>query len=149
MTKKLNTTATHTRSLDSLSANEFYVELEGARVEGVFKVMGLTPFKLEVKPTEPLKPIKDPIKLVKMVQRDPNLPVNQWIRESVASKADIVRPTRSLAIIANDNSQETRRWILKEAWISEINYSEFNTASGDLIEETLTIQWASIEEVWS
>lgn len=148
MTKKVTTATTQTRSLDSLSANEFYVEVEGVRVEGVFKVMGLTPFKLEVKPTEPLKPIKDPIKLVKMVQRDPNLPVNQWIRESVASKADIVRPTRTLAVVAVDNEHETRRWTLKEAWISEINYSEFNTASGDLVEETLTIQWASIEEVW-
>lgn len=147
MTQKL-AVVTNTHSLEGLSANEFYVELEGARIDGVFKVSGLTPFKLEVKPTEPLKPVKEPIKLVKMVQRDPNLPINQWIRESVASKADIVRPTRSLTVVAVDNGQEARRWIFKDAWISAIHYSDFDTALGELVEETLTIQWASIEEQW-
>jgi hypothetical protein len=148
MTIDTSPAPTISRVLESLSANEFYVQLDGTRVDGVFRISGLVPFKLEVKLTEPLKPLRDPLKLVKMVQRDSNLPINKWIRESVNAKADIVRPRRTLVIVADDDGVETRRWILKGAWISEISYSEFNTASGDLVEETLAIQWESVEIIW-
>lgn len=136
------------KHIDSLSANEFLVEMDGAAVDGIFKVTGLSPFKLEVKTTSSLKAIKDAFQIVKMVRRDPQHPFNIWLRESVNTKADIVRPTRTLAIIAMDESRETRRWLVKGAWISGVSYSDFNTGSGELVEETLTIQWDDIETVW-
>jgi hypothetical protein len=37
---------------------------------------------------------------------------------------------------------------VKEAWISQINYTDFDTGSGSLVEETLTIQFKDIEESW-
>jgi T4-like virus tail tube protein gp19 len=133
--------------IDSLSANEFEVRIDGQTVKGVFKVSGLLPFKLDVKPSL-TKLVRDPFKLSKMVQRDPNLPFNKWVRETVEAKNDIVRPTRTLDILAIDDGEEIRRWTIKNAWISEIAYSDFNSASSDLIEETLTIHYDDVNETW-
>ena len=135
------------RHIDSLSANEFEIQIDGERVEGVFRVIGLLPFKLEVKPSL-TKLVRDPFKLSKMVQRDPNLPFNRWLRETVEAKDDIVRPHRTLEILAIDDGEETRRWTVEGAWISEISYSDFNTASSELIEETVTIHYDDITETW-
>lgn len=135
------------RQIDSLSANEFMVELDGVRVGGVFRVTGLIPFKLDVKPTL-TKRVRDPFKLTKMVQRDPENPFNRWVKDTVAARDDIVRPTRQLAVIAVDDDTEVRRWLIKDAWIAEVSYSDFNSGSNELIEETLVIYYEDIEELW-
>jgi len=144
ITTQTSTLAVH---IDSLSANEFEVLLDGERMQGVFRVSGLLPFKLDVKPSL-TKLVRDPFKLSKMVQRDPALPFNQWLQETFAARDDIVRPTRTLEIVAVDDGHETRRWTVKEAWISEISYSDFNTGSSDLIEETVTIHYDDILVSW-
>ena len=136
------------KTLDSLSANEFAVEIDGERVSGIFKVTEFHSFKLDVKTTTTLKVMQEPFKIIKMAQRDGNNTINKWIRESIKAKADIARPTRTVAILALDDGLETRRWTVKEAWISQINYSDFDTGSGELVEETLLIQYKEIEETW-
>lgn len=136
------------KQVDSLSANEFVVELEGEQISGIFRVNGLVPYKLDVKPTL-TKRVKDPFKLTKMVQRDPNNPFNRWLRETVEARDDIVRSTRMLSIIAVDDGVETRRWVVKGAWISEVSYSDFNAGSAELIEETLVIHYEDIEQSWA
>lgn len=135
------------QALDSLSANEFAVELENTLTTGIFRVSGLTTFKLDVKPSL-TKRVTEPFKIAKLVQRDPSLPFNRWVRETVQAKDDIVRPLRTLDVIALDEGVETRRWRAKGAWISEISYSDFDTGSSELIQETLTIQYDEIEEIW-
>jgi len=140
--------ATGLKAIDSLSANEFAVEVDGERVEGIFSVKGLISFKLEVKTTSAMKIVKDPFKITKMVQRDPENVFNRWLRETIASKADIVRPKRTLTILAIDDGSEVRRWTVTGAWISELSYSDFNTGSSELVEETATIQWDDLEETW-
>ncbi len=137
----------HQIHIDSLSANEFEVQLDGEVVKGVFRISGLVPFKLEVKPSM-TKVVREPFTLSKMVQRDPEIAFNRWLRESVAATDDLSRPSRTLEILAIDDGEETRRWTIKGAWISEIAYSDFNTASGDLIEETVTIHYDVISERW-
>lgn len=134
--------------IDSLSANEFEVHLDGERVPGVFRVSGFVPFKLEVRPGM-TKIVRDPFKLAKMVQRDPALPFNRWIQETLGAKEDIVRPVRSLTIVALDDGIETRRWTVSRAWISEISYSDFNTSSGELVEEVVTLHYEDIQETWA
>lgn len=136
------------RAVDSLCANEFAVEIDGQRADGIFRVSGLISFKLDTKTTSALKILKEPLKLVKMVQRDGNNVCNRWLRESVAAKDDIVRPKRSLAVLAIDDGMETRRWTVKGAWISEVSYSDFNSASFEMVEEALTIHYDEIEESW-
>jgi phage tail-like protein len=74
--------------------------------------------------------------------------VNRWLRDTIDAKADIVRPKRTVAIIAIDDGEEVRRWTVSGAWISEITYSDFNSGSSALVEETLTIQWDEMEESW-
>ena len=135
------------RQIDSLSANEFAVEIDSTRVGGVFRVTGLIPFKLDVKPTL-TKRVREPFKLTKMVQRDPENPFNRWVKDTVAARDDIVRPTRQLAVIAVDDGTEVRRWLIKDAWIAEVSYSDFNSGSSELIEETLVIYYEDIEEIW-
>ncbi len=137
-----------TGMVDSLSANEFAVEIDGERATGIFKVSGFASFKLEVKPAI-TRMMTDTFKIAKMVQRDPNLPFNRWARETIAAKDDINRPKRTLAIIAVDDGNEIRRWTINGAWISEIAYSDFDTGSGELVQETLTIQYESITETWA
>ncbi len=135
------------QALDSLSANEFAVELENERAAGIFRVSGLTTFKLDVKPAQ-TKIAREPFKIIKIVQRDPNLPFNRWVRETIQAKDDIVRPQRVLEIVALDDGTETRRWKVTGAWISEISYSDFDTGSSELVQETLIIHYDSIEESW-
>ena len=151
MAKKMSTRSSATKStkhIDSLSANEFRVELDGEVVDGVFKIIGLVSFKLEVKQASALKMMKDPIQIVKMVRRDPNNVFNRWLRESISVQTDIQRATRTLTVIAVDDGEEIRRWLIKGAWISAVSYSDFDSASGQLVEETLTLQWESIETQW-
>ena len=136
------------KHIDSLSANEFEVLLDGERVQGVFNVSGLLPFKLEVKPSI-TKLVRDPFKLSKMVQRDPDLPFNRWLRETIEAKDDIARPMRRVEILAIDDGEEIRRWIVTGAWISEISYSDFSSSSSELIEETLTLHYEDISETWA
>ncbi len=140
--------ATNIQTLDSLSANEFALEVDGEQVTGIFRISGFFSFKLEVKTTNTLKMKQEPFQIVKMVQRDGNNPINRWLRESVAARDDIVRPKRTLSIVALDDGLETRRWTVKDAWISEVKYSDFNTGSGDMMEETLVIQYEDVEESW-
>lgn len=135
-------------TIDSLTSNEFAIELNDERLTGIFRVTGLSPFKLEVKTTTQLKAIKEPFQIVKMFQRDPANPINVWMRETAAAGVDIVRPSRTITVLALDGGMEVRRWIFKGAWISAVSYSDFNTGSGDLIEETLTIQWDDVEIGW-
>ncbi len=137
----------HRMHIDSLSANEFEVQLDGEVVKGVFRISGLVPFKLEVKPSM-TKVVREPFTLSKMVQRDPEVAFNRWLRETVAATDDLSRPSRTLEILAIDDGEETRRWTVKGAWISEVAYSDFNTASGDLIEEIVTIHYDEISERW-
>jgi phage tail-like protein len=135
------------RAIDSLSANEFAVEVDGEAVTGVFRVAGLIAYKLDVRPSL-TKAQRDPFTLSKMVQRDPALPFNRWIRETIATKDDIVHARRTVDIVALDDGAEVRRWRVKGAWISEIAYSDFDSGSGELVQQRLTIQYDEIEEIW-
>jgi hypothetical protein len=136
------------RVIDSLSAHEFQVELDGEKISSILRITGFFSFKLDVRTTTTLKTMQEPFKIVKMVQRNPDAPFNRWIRESTTAKADIMRPKRQLAILAVDNGVEIRRWTLTGAWIAEIGYSDFNSGSAELVEETLTIRFDDIEESW-
>ncbi len=135
------------RAVDSLSANEFSVELDGAPVAGVFRISGLVAFKLDVKPS--LTRIqREPFTLTKMVERDPELPFNQWIRATIAAKDDIVHAHRTIDILALDEGVEIRRWRVKGAWISEISYSDFDSGSSELVQQRLSVHYDEIEEIW-
>ncbi len=136
------------RAIDSLVANEFAVSLEGQPVTGIFSISGLRTFKLDVRTTTAIKKIQEPFKITKMVQRDPHIPMNAWIRATFAVGDDIDRPRRTLVISAVDNGTETRRWTVYRAWIAEIGYSDFNSGSSEMVEETLTIHFDDIEEDW-
>ena len=148
MADEIVANGTTIQTIDSLAANEFAVELDGETVSGIFRITGFWSFKLDVKATNVLKIKQEPFKIVKMVQRDGNNPINRWIRETVDRGEDIDRPTRTITISAMDDGVATRRWAVKKAWISEISYSDFNTASGDMIEETLLIQYETVEDSW-
>lgn len=135
------------RAIDSLSANEFAVELDGAAVTGIFRVTGLIAYKLDVRPSL-TKAQRDPFTIYKMVQREPELPFNRWIRETIGTKDDIVHSRRIVDIVALDDGVEVRRWRVKGAWISEISYSDFDSGSSELMQQRLTIQYDQIEEIW-
>ena len=130
-------------AVDSLIANEFYVELDGEKLLGVFRVNGLTSFKINGGKRE-----FEPFQLVKMVQRDGNNPFNKWLRETVRAVGSD-RPRRELAVVAVDDGLETRRWVVNGAWISEVRYFSFDSASSEMVEESVTIHYDGLEEIWS
>jgi phage tail-like protein len=88
-----------------------------------------------------------PLVITKMVQRGPELAANRWIRETLENPT--ARVTRKLAIIALDDGVEVRRWVFREAWISEVSYSDFDASSEALVEERLTIQHRGVEVIWA
>jgi hypothetical protein len=135
------------QAVDSLSANEFVVEVNGQRVSGVFAVSGLSSYHLKMQDGKPVGMDFPAITITKMVQQDPNLPFNQWTRETVAARGTRL-PTRDISIVALDEGVETRRWVYRNCWISAIHFSDFDTALDFLIEEKVTIQHGGVEEVW-
>ena len=130
-------------AIDSLSANEFQVEIEAEIATGIFSVSGLCVRYVDV---DAGKLIFRPIIISKMVQQNPDLPFNRWTRETLANPTN--RVTRNIAIMAMDEGVETRRWVLKEAWISEIAFSDFDQGSRELVAEQLTIYHNGIQEIW-
>jgi len=131
------------RTVDSLSTNEFQVELDGEKVSGIFGVHGLTVRALDPTTGEA---VRRPVVISKMVQRDPALPLNTWLRETLAKPGEKV--TRGLAIVAMDEGVESLRWVLTEAWISDVAYSDFDASRRELIEERLTIQHSGVQTIW-
>ncbi len=137
--------ATNMQEVDSLVANEFSVEVDGNEVQGVFSVEGLTLFQLSDDGTR----MNPALKITKMVQRDASLPFNQWHKETMDSRDSDTRPTRTLAVVAIDDGVETRRWTLKDAYITSISYSNYDAGSSEMIEEQYTIAYNDIEETWT
>ncbi len=128
--------ATGIKSVDSLSAHEFRVELDGQAVSGIFAVQGLTSFVLNGE--------LPPLTITKMVQHDPTTPFNVWTRAS----RDGSRPPRDVAIIALDEGVETRRWVYRHAIIEMIQFSDFDSSRSDLVEERITIKADRVDEIW-
>ncbi len=148
--------AHRTGVVDSLCANEFAVELDGQPVTGVFKIEGFVPFRLVTAPPTTgsnhpgMRLDTPPFRISRMVQRNANLPFNQWIQatiEAVPNSAGAL-PTKTLTIIAMDDGVAVRRWAVEKATITEVSYSDFDTGSGALVEETCLIQYASIKINW-
>ena len=135
------------QAVDSLSSNEFMIEVNGERVSGVFAVSGLSSYSLKMEDGKPTGMDFPPIMVTKMVQQDSSLPFNQWTRETVAARATRL-PTRDISIVALDEGVETRRWIYRNCWISNIQFSDFDTGLEFLIEEKVTIQHGGVEEIW-
>ena len=137
-------------AVDSLVANEFEVELEGENLLGVFRIEGFVSFSLGAEGGETsMQRQQVPFKLVKMVQRDGNSAFNKWLRETTSTSSGHLRPRRNLAIVAVDDGVETRRWSIKGAWISDVRYSTLDNASSEMVEETITVQFDELEEIWS
>lgn len=132
---------------DSLSSNEFIVEINGERISGIFAVTGLSSYKLRMEDGKPVGMDFPPIVITKMVQQNPALTFNQWTRETVAARGTRL-PTRDISIVAMDEGIETRRWIYRKCWISAIEFSDFDTALDFLIEERITIEHGGVEEIW-
>ncbi len=126
--------------VDSLQGNEFAVEIEGEPVKGVFRVSGLVSFSLTDRAATAT------LVIAKMVQRDVTMPFNKWIKETVAAGSS---PTRAVAIVAIDDGTETRRWTLTDAQITQVSYSDFNTASSELVEESITLTYSQLVETWT
>jgi phage tail-like protein len=131
------------QALDSLSSNEFRVEIDGVVASGIFGVGGLRVRSVDLVAG---RLVNQPLVIVKMVQRDSTLPFNQWTRETLANPT--AKVTRQIAVVAMDEGVETRRWVFRDAWISEIAFSDFDTAHNELIEERLTVQHGGVEEIW-
>lgn len=131
-------------ALDSLCANEFTVEIEGQRVDGIFRVIGLILFRSSHESAQ-----ETPLTITKMVQRDPNNPFNAWLRETMAVPELSQRPTRTVSVVAVDDGVETRRWTFSNALIASVKYSEFDSASRDLVEEVVTIHYGGLEHTWT
>lgn len=127
--------------VDSLTANEFEVQLDGERVTGVFRVSGLS---LTARGAQP-----GAVTLSKMVQRDTKIAFNRWLIETADTPTDQPAPARNLAVVAMDDGKESRRWTLINATIIAVNYSDFDSASGDLVEEVITFACERIEVAWS
>ncbi len=132
-------------TVDSLVANEFTLELAGKPVAGIFKIAGFVSFARD----ENGKRIKPTFEISKMVQRDPKNPFNQWIQDTTASRNGGDAPRRDLALLAVDDGVITRRWTVKGAFITRISYSDFDTASSDMVSETVTLGYNDIEEVFT
>lgn len=132
------------KTVDSLIANEFEVEIDGHKVGAVFRVSGLVSFTAD----ESGQRSKPPFEISKMVERDANSPFNAWLRETLEQRDNTERPRRNVTVVAVDDGVVTRRWTAHKAWISEVRYSEFDTASFEMVAEIFRIHYEDITEEW-
>jgi hypothetical protein len=128
-------------TLDSLVANEFAVEINGVRVNGVFRVSSLVTFSLTASGTQQSKPFE----VTKMVERDANAPFNKWLRDT---RADGAGARREVTVLAIDDGIVTRRWTARNAYITEVHYSAFDSASVEMVAETFAILYDVFEEAF-
>lgn len=131
-------------ALDSLCANEFAVEIDGKRADGIFRVVGLILFRSSNASAE-----TTPLMITKMVQRNPNNAFNTWLRETMNASDTSGHPKRTVTILALDDGEETRRWTFVNAHIVSVSYSEFDSSSRDLVEERITLHYGSVEHTWT
>lgn len=131
------------KAVDSLSANEFRVEIDGEIATGIFGVSGLHIRSVDLGAG---RLVHRPLTITKMVQQRPDLPFNAWTRATFENPTSKV--TRELAVVAMDEGEETRRWVYQDAWISDISFSDFDSSSQELIAETLVIHHSGVQEIW-
>lgn len=136
--------ATDYVAVDSLIANEFALEINGERVHGVLAVSGLVTYKMG----DDGRRVLPPFEIAKMVQRDANNVFNTWLRETMNARHNDGNPRRDVTVVAIDDGVVTRRWTAKNAWIQEVRYSDFDSASFEMVAETFTIAYDDIEEEW-
>lgn len=131
-------------ALDSLCANEFAVEIDGKRADGIFRIVGLILFRASSETAD-----STPLTITKMVQRDPNNAFNSWLRETMTAQENGQHPKRTVSVLALDDGEETRRWTFVNAQIVAVSYSEFDSSSRDLVEERITLHYGSVEHTWT
>lgn len=131
------------KAVDSLSANEFHVEIDGEIATGIFGVSGIHIRSVDLAAG---RLIHRPVTITKMVQQQPDLPFNVWTRETLENPTSKI--TRELAIVAMDEGVQTRRWVYQNAWISDISFSDFDTSREELVAETLVIHHTGVQEIW-
>lgn len=140
----MTTVANSLVALDSLCANEFAVEIDGKRADGIFRVIGLILFR-----SSNVTADETPLTITKMVQRNPNNTFNTWLRETMNAPDASQHPRRTVSVLALDDGEETRRWTFVNAHIVSVSYSEFDSSSRDLVEERITMHYGSVEHVWA
>jgi hypothetical protein len=128
-------------TLDSLVANEFAVEINGERVNGVFRVSNLVTFSLNASGAPQAKPFQ----VTKMVERDANSPFNKWLQDARVAGDDA---RRDVIVLAIDDGIVTRRWTARNAYITEVSYSAFDSAVVEMVAETFTILYDGFEEAF-
>lgn len=139
------------RVVDSLVANEFSVEIDGAPVSGIFRVIGFKAYSLPVFDPSSSgagmpKPEVKTVTVTKMVQRDPRTPFNQWLADCEKRGA---AATRNVTIVAIDDGIETRRWTLKDCVVTDVSYSDFDSASMEMVEERITLAYTEVSHKFS
>lgn len=128
-------------TVDSLVANEFGLEINGQRVNGIFRIANLVTFSLD----ESGKRVLPPFEISKMVERDGNNLFNTWLRETLAARGSNP-PQRDVTILAIDDGIITRRWSVKNARITQVRYSDFDSASFEMVAEIAVILYDDIED---
>jgi len=81
-------------------ACDFALEIDGQRVDGILAVRGLVAFRLDVRTTTAIRKLQEPFKVTRMVQPDPQHPCDVWVNETFGAGEDIVRPARTLTLLA-------------------------------------------------
>ena len=123
--------------VDSLVANEFSVELDGAPVDGVFRVSGLPLFN----PT-----VNTPLVITNMVPRDSPAPFNRWLKDTLNAVGKVT--TRTVSVTAVDDGVAVRRWAFTDAHIASVTYSDFDVSSAEMVEERILVNYGSVSHLW-
>ncbi len=131
--------------LDSLVASEFEIEINGSKLTGIFRISNLVSLKFD----ETGKRHTPPFEIAKMVQRDVSSAFNIWLIESTNARSGSTRPTRDIVIKAVDDGLVTRTWTIKNAFLMEVRYSDFNVASFEMVEEVYTLGYEDIVEAFT
>jgi hypothetical protein len=135
---------TQRATIDSLVSNEFAFEINGTRVNGILQISQLVTLRLNADGTRSLPPFE----VSKIVERDANSAFNLWLRETLEGRNAGTRARRDVTVVAVDDGIETRRWTARSAWIQEVRYSTFDSASFEMVAETYIIAYDDIEDSW-
>lgn len=140
----MTTETTQRATVDSLVSNEFAFEINGERVSGILQISHLVTFRRHEDGTREMPPFE----VSKIVERDANSVFNRWLRETLESRHDGKRVHRDVTVVAVDDGVVTRRWTARNAWIQEVRYSTFDSASFEMVAETYVLAYDDMEDSW-
>lgn len=139
----------------------FKLEMQGTVQKGIVRITDLAPYKSGLRGMADndaqslqrvfTRYVSPPFRIERIADYDDQSFMNQWVQDSIRARntgADPATKARDLDIVLFKGTEEKLRFNIKDAWISEISYSELDRAGAGELKETLVVECKAINPIF-